>query len=480
MLSNLKPGFALYKAFKDKLAERSSHFKYNLSAGNPLVPAFALAHEAAIKAMGQHEINVYGEGAGQKRIKKTALVPFCESLGILVEGRAPQTENVLIGHGSTSLYDYVVRDAARNAAKHRLASVPVILVPAPNYGLFCVQPDLCGIEIETLPLSVENSWQIDTATLENRIKEINATPGRHVALYYHANPHNPLGMVETPECGMALARILKAHDVMAIDDMAYWGQEYKNRAVPLAVHNICRSVTLFSISKTFGLPGLRGGFAVGDEKTITGMIDYASSSVQGISLPVQYAVGAAFSMQNEEAREDYIAQTRARYLERYEIVQAMIGGIKNLEEASAERKAEIQEIVKTAYGSLAEARSVLSSGMEDLELVNPDLQSGYFSILRLKEAARRYYGEQALTNSFKISAALIDREHILTLPGLSMLGKGVLDDSFRITFAFDHQTTLVHALKRLHKAVRVLTDKPNSEIEAQKVERGLQFDPSWS
>lgn len=482
MLSNLKPGFDLYKAFKNKLGQRfiKAGARNNLSSGNPLPFSFPPALEAAGRALSSADINIYESGFGNAKIKKRELLPFCEALGINVGDTRLSTTNIILGNGTTGLYDILLRTIAQQSKTSHPGSIPVILIPTPNYGVFAMQPDISGIDIETFPLREEDEWQVSTEILEKKIREIHATPGRHVALYYHANPHNPTGVVETPERGAALARILKAYDITAIDDMAYWGQEYETRAVPLAVHGLCRSLTIFSISKAFAMPGLRGGFAVGSEGLIHAMGQITVANTQAVSAPTQFAVGAAFSMKNLDAREQYMRDMRHQYQRRYQLVKAIIEGLDSIEGLDTERRREIRAIINSGCADAKLAKDLLQNGSQNFQLVNSQLQSGYFSILKLVNATARYYGEQRLTNSFMISAALLDYSRVLTLPGLSMLSGSALNDCFMITFSFLREDRIAKALCRLHVAANNLTDSPNAEIEAQKVESGLQFDPSWS
>lgn len=478
MLKAIGPGSEMLRVFDELLFRRFSSLggnqPVNFSSGNPAFDPFPPALEASRGAHSDYIMRIYGSNFGV-RSEREMMVPFCENLKISPKDQPLDAKHIMPGMGVTFLYAALLETIAVKAAEEKPGKTPIVLMTSPSYGLFAMQGEPFGMRVETVRLSEENKWQIDPEALDRRIKELNTIEGQYVAAFNHINPHNPMGTVEVPEVTQGIARVLRANNVFGIDDLAYLGQEYGQQAVPLAAFDFENSASLFSLSKTYGAPGLRAGFACAPTDVIESLSHVVTRTIQCVPHPTRAALSATYSPANDDARRAYIAVNREGYKQKYQIVQAFVKGIDNIGPLSNERREQINNLFRQGFGDVNVANKILSNGVTRLKIVNDHVQSGYFSVLKLEGVNDRFYGTQRLDNSFKVSAALIDQGRILTLPMMCALAEEQLSDSVRITFGLS-DARIVRGLRGVMKTMAALTESPDAERQKELEARGFAFE----
>lgn len=475
MASRLKPGRELTRAFDERLLARyydsaKQGSRQNLSNGDPLQIPFEPIRKAIASAMRGSEMALYTRGGGPKQYRDK-VIPYCESMGLSPSGKPLSYENITFGIGSTYLYNTILKILGERSRETYPGKTPVLIMPAPTYGIFTMQPVSHGFDIETFDLSPKNNWQMSPQVLSQKILEINAEPDRYVAALYHANPHNPTGAVANGEQTQQIARVLKKHGVFAIDDLAYSGIEHNDKAVPISAHNFGNGVTLLSLSKAYCLPRARSGVACGPSWLIEAIDAHTDMSM--ISLPAAVFAGAAacFASENREEREElYLPANSETYMKQYQVLQALIHGIDNVPHMTALRRREITQAAEQAYGSLPKAKMVLKSGMDGLELINDTPQAGYFSMIRIRGLDDMFYGTTRLSSSFQFAAAAVDIGKVLTLPLGFTLAQDTYDDVVRVSFGGMQDKTLIRAISGIVQTTQQLPRKPDpvQEVSLRK------------
>jgi aspartate/methionine/tyrosine aminotransferase len=129
------------------------------------------------------------------------------------------------------------------------------------------------------------------------------------ALYYNT-PQNPSGIVFTREEAGAVARFAQERDLVVIADEAYEDLVYEGEHVSIAsLEGMSeRTITCFTLSKSYAMTGWRVGYAVAAEPWMTGMKKCLLYSTNGVSTPSQWAALAAFQLPPdfyEEIRRGY-------------------------------------------------------------------------------------------------------------------------------------------------------------------------------
>lgn len=129
-----------------------------------------------------------------------------------------------------------------------------MLVLHPNYATNVETPRALGANVVTLPLRFEDGFRLDLNALEHAL-----TPDtRLLSLTY---PHNPTGvMISRPELERIIA-LVEANGSYLLFDETYRDMAFGEQ-LPLAASLSPRAISVSSLSKTYGLPGIRMGWLV--------------------------------------------------------------------------------------------------------------------------------------------------------------------------------------------------------------------------
>ena len=165
-------------------------------------------------------------------------------------------------------------------------------------------------------------------TEEARTKGFQATLDRYTtnrtrAIYFNS-PTNPSGVVFTRAETEAVARFAIERDLIVIADEAYEDIVYDGEHVSIAALTgmFERTITSFTLSKSYAMTGWRIGYAVAAEPWMTGLSKATLYSSNGVSTPTQWAALAAFTTSS-----DFLATSRAAYRERRDLLLAGLNEI---------------------------------------------------------------------------------------------------------------------------------------------------------
>ena len=117
-------------------------------------------------------------------------------------------------------------------------------------------PRSVGAEITLVPLREEHGWALD-------IDELASAVTRRTRLIYVNFPHNPTGAVLTAAGQRRLVELADACGAYLLSDEVYRGLEFDPAdRLPAAADLHPRAISLGGLSKAYGLPGVRLGWAV--------------------------------------------------------------------------------------------------------------------------------------------------------------------------------------------------------------------------
>ncbi len=144
------------------------------------------------------------------------------------------------------------------------------------------------------------------------------TTPRTRAIYYNT-PTNPTGVVFTRAEAEEVARFSQERDLVVIADEAYEDLVYDGEHVSIASLDgmFERTITSYTLSKSYAMTGWRLGYAVAREPWMTGLRKTLLYSTNGVSTPSQWAALAAFT-----TRSDFLEKNRAAYLQRRDLLLA--------------------------------------------------------------------------------------------------------------------------------------------------------------
>ncbi len=119
-----------------------------------------------------------------------------------------------------------------------------------------------GLKMNTFHLREDNDWALDSDELKRAVTA-------NTKLIAICNPNNPTGHILTPDEMDAIVRAADSVGAWILADEVYSGAErLSDEETPSFFGRYDKVVATGSMSKAYGLPGLRVGWAVGPTKTI--------------------------------------------------------------------------------------------------------------------------------------------------------------------------------------------------------------------
>ena len=135
-----------------------------------------------------------------------------------------------------------------------------ILVMRPNYATNHETPKAIGAQIDYLDLHFEDGFKLDLNALERQIKP-------ETKLVSLTNPHNPTGTVMTKAQIGNVIDIVEASNAYLLFDETYRDMNFSSIA-PIAASLSKRAISVSSLSKSYGLPGIRMGWLMTSDKML--------------------------------------------------------------------------------------------------------------------------------------------------------------------------------------------------------------------
>ncbi|TML91329.1 MAG: aminotransferase class I/II-fold pyridoxal phosphate-dependent enzyme [Actinobacteria bacterium] len=132
-----------------------------------------------------------------------------------------------------------------------------VVVVRTNYATNLETPRAIGAEVDVVDLAFDHGWQLDVGQLAARVRR------GTTRLISVTCPHNPTGTMLDVESLHALVDLAERSGAVLLVDETYRDLTHAEpRRLPMAADLSTRAVSVSSMSKAYGLPGLRVGWAV--------------------------------------------------------------------------------------------------------------------------------------------------------------------------------------------------------------------------
>ena len=161
--------------------------------------------------------------------------------------------NITIGSGSDELIEMIPKIFIKQKDK--------VLTVAPSFFRFIESSERAGAKITTVKLDKDSYFEWDNLTIKGFLKK---AKDKKVKLIWLASPNNPTG-TEVPK--QILLEIIRLGKIVVIDKVLN-GFTKELREISQLIWDNPNLIVLSSFSKTFGLPGLRFGFAISAQDKI--------------------------------------------------------------------------------------------------------------------------------------------------------------------------------------------------------------------
>src|SRR5215470_13126525 len=163
------------------------------------------------------------------------------------------------------------------------------IVETPCYESALTVPKSTGAAVSEWRRKPENGWAHDLAALQSLIRP-------NTRAIYINTPHNPTGLNMTPQIFRGVLDLAAKHGIYVFSDEVYRELEHHPATrLPAACDLYDRAISLGSVSKTYGLPGLRLAWLVSHDKNfLQEIISLKHYTTICASAPSEFLTALAF------------------------------------------------------------------------------------------------------------------------------------------------------------------------------------------
>jgi aspartate/methionine/tyrosine aminotransferase len=179
----------------------------------------------------------YGQSNGSDALRAT--------IAGLYDGASP--DHVCVGNGSAEINFVTLWTLLEPGSS--------IAIVSPTYMQAAGLARNMGVEVREIPLREDAGWQPDPADIDAAVRS-------DTRVIVVTNPGNPTGTVLSSEARDAVVRAASRAGAWILADEVYAGAEREGPPTPSFFGMYERVIATGSLSKAYGLPGLRIGWAV--------------------------------------------------------------------------------------------------------------------------------------------------------------------------------------------------------------------------
>lgn len=290
---------------RDRLLEQQARGRkvLRLESGDPSFDIPPQAREAMEKAL-RDGLTHYTASTGIPVLREAIFKKVTTENGLKV----PSADHVVVTNGGMHGL-YILFRALLDAGDE-------VILPDPMWTEIAENIRLSGGKPVPVRLRLENGYQYDPSEIEAAI-----TP-RTRAIFVNT-PHNPIGVVAQRETLEAIARLAEKHNLFLVSDEAYEhvifdGQKHISLGSLPAAQD--RTISVYSLSKTYAMSGLRLGYVVVSQPLFLDRIKkLVRCTINGVNSVAQYGAAAALN-----GPQDFTHAMAQEYQKRRDILFAAL------------------------------------------------------------------------------------------------------------------------------------------------------------
>lgn len=192
---------------------------------------------------------VYNEHKGSSRLRE-----------LIAEDAGVDKDDVLITTGAAGAIFIISTSQLGSIINSGNSSRNHLIVTHPNYATNLETPKAIGCDITQVNLQFENGFQPDIEVIESAIR-----PSTKIVSI--TCPHNPTGTVMSRESLDRFVSITKERGCILLVDETYRDINFETK-LPVAASLGYHVVSVSSMSKSFGIPGIRLGWIITKNKKL--------------------------------------------------------------------------------------------------------------------------------------------------------------------------------------------------------------------
>ena len=215
----------------------------------------------------------YSASAGIPRLREAICQWYHQRYDVLLE---PETQAVATIGAKEGLSHLVLAITAPGDP---------VLVPTPTYPIHAYSVVIAGGDLRSVPLG-------DGVDLIDQLEDAVRTSWHRPKVLIICFPHNPTTRVVDLSFFERVVAFARENDLIVIHDFAYADLVFEEGTAPSMMQvpgALEVGVELFSLSKSYSMPGWRVGFCVGNPHVISALKRIKSYLDYGIFAPIQVA-----------------------------------------------------------------------------------------------------------------------------------------------------------------------------------------------
>ena len=264
--------FATVNALK-MMARRRGEDIIDLGMGNPDLPTPKHIVDKLVEAAGKGTNHRYSASRGITKLRVAISDWYKRRFEVDID---PETEAIATIGAKEGLSHLVLATVSAG---------DVVLVPNPTYPIHAASVVISGGQLVSIPLAHDRDFFED---LENITELIRPRPKMLIISF----PHNPTTRCVDLDFFKRIVEYANKYGVLIIHDFAYADLVFDDYKAPsfLQVPGAKEvGVELFSLSKSYSMPGWRMGFVVGNQRLIHALTRIKSYLDYGVFQPIQIA-----------------------------------------------------------------------------------------------------------------------------------------------------------------------------------------------
>ena len=446
----------------------------DLGSGNPTkYPPFPMSIEEMKKSLDSLSMYKYPYTEGADDIRQV-LLDYVEKEGFIntqpynysdIDDKGLCVHNITFLPSTSIAFNMIVNIIAKPG--------DVVLVTGPNYGLFTIRAERAGAEVDILPLSKEDNWLVNPEKLANKIDDVNDSLQKvyhrrkgyipRVVAFVNANPNNPTGKVmgeKQAELLKEIGEVCLKRGVFIIDDLVYRDLTFdsSNLAKPVAtIPGMFRNtISLFGLSKSYGMASLRAGFVVADEVIIRELINRIFQGMDSAPDIVGRALAGAFNVRPERDHiyQDYFSKLRKIYQDKYQLLKALVEGIDTITDNK------LKDSILQKITSIISDKKLQKQVLQGLPYTkfpdNLEPESGFFAILDFTKVRGMKYQNMIINTERDLLTFFYRTYRTRFLVGQSISWPYPNELVGRVTFALEDEK-IISALTQMNLSLHLLT-----------------------
>ena len=446
----------------------------DLGSGNPTkYPPFPMSIEEMKKSLDSLSMYKYPYTEGADDIRQV-LLDYVEKEGFIntqpynysdIDDKGLCVHNITFLPSTSIAFNMIVNIISKPG--------DVVLVTGPNYGLFTIRAERAGAEVDILPLSKEDNWLVNPEKLANKIDDVNDSLQKvyhrrkgylpRVVAFVNANPNNPTGKVmgeKQAELLKEIGEVCLKRGVFIIDDLVYRDLTFDSSNLAKPVATIPRmfrnTISLFGLSKSYGMASLRAGFVVADEVIIRELINRIFQGMDSAPDIVGRALAGAFNVRPERDHiyQDYFSKLRKIYQDKYQLLKALVEGIDTITDNK------LKDSILQKITSIISDKKLQKQVLQGLPYTkfpdNLEPESGFFAILDFTKVRGMKYQNMIINTERDLLTFFYRTYRTRFLVGQSISWPYPNELVGRVTFALEDEK-IISALTQMNLSLHLLT-----------------------